>query len=737
MNNLEDLITVIGEATRECTTIIRSGEREKPYWWNIDIENQRAKCLRMRRAVTRANARNAPGNEENIRLQMQYKDSCKELKRLIFCSKREHWKNLCSELENDVWGAGYKIAMKHLGSQSLPYNLSLDQKTEIIEYLFPKREDQWIRGEPVQEGVPPFTMDELAKAAEQIKHGKAPGPDRVPPEAVKLVAKIAPLILLAILNTLLGRQEFPEIWKIASVSLIWKGGTIDLPSSFRPICMLSMIGKFYERLIKDRIETEVEQKGGLSHRQFGFRKGRSAIQAINVVVDAAKNTNSRWFAVIAVDVQNAFNSATWSKIVEELYNRGISQYLINVVESYFSNREIRISNVKSIEMSAGVPQGSVLGPLLWNILYDQVLALRLTEGATSIAYADDLALMVEATDDRELEFRVNESLARINTWMDRTDLTIAPQKTKAIILKGPRKRDHVQFEILGTRVVPVRQLKYLGVILDDRLTFGKHVKQTVEKAQVKMAALTRILPNIGGPSGPKREVLCGVIQSTVLYGAPVWQQVTRIQKYKNALLSIQRKALLRIASGYRTISTSAIQVVTGIPPINLLAEERHRLYHAENAHLPTVKRRERETTLNKWQEIWNNHTDTAAWTKTLIRDLLPWVRCEHKRLDFFVTQFLTGHGYFRYYLKRMAITQDDICMYCGDTDTAEHTVLVCDRWSQWRQELEEDLEVGISRENIISVMLRNGSNWRKVCCFVKKVLQKKRAEEREMEQVGN
>lgn len=274
VNNLEDLVTVIGEATRESTTIIRNGGREKPYWWNIDIENQRAKCLRLRRAVTRANARNIPGNEERIRLQTQYKDSCKELKRLIFRSKREHWKNLCSELENDVWGSGYKIVMKHLGSQSLPYNLSLDQKTEIIEQLFPKREDQWIRGEKIQEGVSPFTIDELDKAAEQIKHGKAPGPDRIPPEAVKLAVKIIPLILLEILNNLLGRQEFPEIWKTASVSLIWKGGIIELPSSFRPICMLSMIGKFYERLIKDRIELEVEQKSGLSERQFALRYKR-------------------------------------------------------------------------------------------------------------------------------------------------------------------------------------------------------------------------------------------------------------------------------------------------------------------------------------------------------------------------------------------------------------------------------------------------------------------------------
>ncbi|KAJ8973918.1 hypothetical protein NQ317_005929 [Molorchus minor] len=133
--------------------------------------------------------------------------------------------------------------------------------------------------------------------------------------------------------------------------------------------------------------------------------------------------------------------------------------------------------------------------------------------------------------------------------MRQNDLTLAPHKTETVILKGPRKRAHVLFEILETRVVPARQLKYLGVILDNRLTFGNHIKYFIEKAQTKLAVLTRPLPNIGGPSESKRAVLCGVIQSVLLYGAPVCHNVINIAKYKKMLLSIQRKALLRISSG--------------------------------------------------------------------------------------------------------------------------------------------------------------------------------------------
>ncbi|KAJ8981981.1 hypothetical protein NQ317_013633 [Molorchus minor] len=146
------------------------------------------------------------------------------------------------------------------------------------------------------------------------------------------------------------------------------------------------------------------------------------------------------------------------------------------------------------------------------------------------------------------------------------------------------------------------------------------------------------------------------------------------------LLSIQRKALLRISSGYRTISTSAVQVITGTPPITLLVEERHRLYHTENGSSTAAKNRERQVTLNKWQDMWNTHTETAAWTKAVIQDILPW---------------------------------DDTCVYCGDIDTEEHAILVCDRWSQWREELEEELNERIRTENIIGIMISSANNWGK------------------------
>lgn len=612
----------------------------------------------------------------------------------------------------------------------MPFNLTDKRRVELTEYLFPRSEDRWNRGQKIHSDIPPFTREELISSAALIKSGRAPGPDGITPEAVKSAVVAVPEAFLNILNDLLKRQEFPKIWKLASISLIWKGKPPESPSAFRPICMLSMVGKLYERLIKERIEQELERNGGLSERQFGFRRGRSTVDAVKTVVEAAKRCRRRWFMVVALDVQNAFNSAVWSVIVRELRAKKIPEYLVNTVESYFSERTIKVTKSKTIDMTAGVPQGSVLGPLLWNILYDQVLRLSLPEGVTSIAYADDLAIMAEAINEVELERQVNESLMLVSDWMVENGLSLAAQKTEAIVLRGPRKRDQLNIEIAGTRVIPVKCMRYLGVFLDEKLSFSEHIKRSTEKAGIKMAALTRILPNVGGPSDSKRAVLCGVIHSIVLYAAPVWQEALRVKCREKLLLGIQRKALLRVASGYRTVSTMAIQVLTGIPPVSLLVEERSRLYQLDNSHLQIVKKREREITIDKWQKMWEENTETAAWTRALIPDLRPWMNCQHRSLDFFLTQFLSGHGSFRSYTEKMKLTQDSKCMYCGVEDTAEHTVLVCSRWNSWREELDSALGQRAARENIVEEMIASKVKWDRVKSFVKKVMLQKKREER-------
>lgn len=132
------------------------------------------------------------------------------------------------------------------------------------------------------------------------------------------------------------------------------------------------------------------------------------------------------------------------------------------------------------------------------------------------------------------------------------------------------------------------------------MTFAAHTAYIVEKANRKVEAMRRLLPNVGGPSYGKRRILCGILHSVITYAAPVWRDVIRKGKYRDQLLSIQRRGLLRVISSYRTVSGVAAQVISGFPPIDLLIADRCFVFRV-GSRLPGNRRMARRRTLSKWQ----------------------------------------------------------------------------------------------------------------------------------------
>lgn len=128
--------------------------------------------------------------------------------------------------------------------------------------------------------------------------------------------------------------------------------------------------------------------------------------------------NRNWGLIILLDERSAFNTTTWSLIFKRLAQLKVSKYLINIIVSYFTRREID-TGCEKIQMTQSVSQGSVLGPILWNVLYDPVLRLDLPVGCTTVAYADDLVLVVTNRDKEGLVENANEALARVQEWMVR------------------------------------------------------------------------------------------------------------------------------------------------------------------------------------------------------------------------------------------------------------------------------------------------------------------------------
>ncbi|KAG5877223.1 hypothetical protein JTB14_009564 [Gonioctena quinquepunctata] len=174
-------------------------------------------------------------------------------------------------------------------------------------------------------------------------------------------------------------------------------------------------------------------------------------------------------------------------------------------------------------------------------------------------------------------------------------------KSEAIILKGPREKNGIEFNISGAIIEHARQLKYLGVVLNDKMRFEPHIEYVVNQAENRMTALAKLMPNMGGPESMKGTALYRVVQSMLLYDAPIWINVLNIKKYKNMITSCRRKALLRAGSAYRTVSAAAIQVVTGVAPIAILYQERARPYRRRDGHHEEARAEKRELTMESWQ----------------------------------------------------------------------------------------------------------------------------------------
>ncbi|XP_068141221.1 uncharacterized protein [Drosophila tropicalis] len=280
----------------------------------------------------------------------------------------------------------------------------------------------------------------------------------------------------------------------------------DVASSYRPICLIDTVGKVLEGLINTRLNELISRSNGLSENQFGFRKARSTIDAISKVVNIAANAieGSRWKGgskkyclVVTIDVKNAFNTADWGCILSSVCRLKAPVYLQAIIRSYFEGRVLRFNTDEGCDsrhISAGVPQGSVLGPLLWNIMYDGILRIPLPPGCETIGYADDVALVIVAKDLATTEAFASCAIEKITNWLHSVGLSLAVHKTEAVLISSRKTVEVARILVEGSAIVSKRAIRYLGVWIDTRLCFREHLNHVHTKAASTGQALSRIIP---------------------------------------------------------------------------------------------------------------------------------------------------------------------------------------------------------------------------------------------------
>lgn len=638
--------------------------------WNKELEFLRLHFHNMRNLYMKKKVSKAAYNKARNRYVNTYNKT----------RRRGFWEYLEEANSNNAYGKTFKLWKKRLTTapKDIPFVDALDvttqkkQMKQLLDQLFPdddcstdNEEVTELRGYTISASNNDsieFEANEVSSTIEQLKPKKAPGIDRVSNRMIKSVKSTIVDQLADIFNCCINLGYFPLLWKTAKVIVLPKPGKADysIPKAYRPIALTPHLSKILEKLIRNRLQDYLL----LNVRQHGFKQGCSTITALRTLTDLIIDKKDKHrVAVVAIDISGAFDNAFWPAIFRQLDKHGVPAQLIKIVQSYLNNRIIKFNHqgIKTEkELSKGTPQGGVLSPLLWNIILDEMLVDFDLPNCELIAYADDVTVVCWDKNEAQLRNRIIDAMHRIKRWCESRKLAFCSEKTNLMYVHC---EENEPITIGRSVVEPVLQVKILGVTFGDhkykkRLNFHPHVLDLIARATRAKNVLFALARKSWGINSQKRLLLFRtVIRPMLTYASEIW--FSHLFQYsKDKLDSLQYDFLKHAIQAFNSVSYAVTHVMADTPKLCDFIQLRLDNNKTPDAH-------------NNLMAQYHGQCN-AIFCEFFPGNIPPYVKP-----NFHNMQFFSGHGHFRSFLKRIAVTNSDECDCGQGVQDVRHLLFQC------------------------------------------------------------
>ena len=388
------------------------------------------------------------------------------------------------------------------------------------------------------------------KLLREINPHKATGPDGIPGKLLKQCSDEITPILTKIFNSSITQGQAPKRWKEALITPIFKKGDRSKASNYRPVSLTCICSKIFEHIMHSNIISHLESNNVLSDHQHGFRKHRSCeSQLINTIQDLSNSlNNSDQVDCVLLDFFKAFDKVPHQRLLRKCEFYGVRGNNLKWISSFLQGRTQQVLvEGETSEMSnvtSGVPQGTVLGPLLF-LLY--INDLPESVSSKSRLFADD-CLLYRTIKCREDTSQLQQDLNNLQEWENTWQMSFNPDKCEVLRVCNKRNPIVVNYRIHETNLLSQKTVKYLGLNINQHLSWNDHIDIITKKANTLTSLLNRNIRDC--PNNIKAKCYKTLIRPIVEYASSVWDPITKknIQK----LEMVQRRAARFVMGNYKT-----------------------------------------------------------------------------------------------------------------------------------------------------------------------------------------